>query len=101
MAEQLGYSWQQIVLMKRQSEAKGRWVWKEANWASKLENKATKAEIKRLELALAKIQEDADATPRPVPRARDICTWVEKDSEHDVWCCNNKVLIHPETREMT
>lgn len=94
------YSFDQMMNMKQEKEAEGKWVWKEGNWARKMDNRATKARIKKLELALKKIQEDDDATPRPVPRARNICTWIETDSEKDVWCCNNEVLRHPETNEM-
>ena len=89
-----------MMMMKKEKEMEGKWVWKEGNWARKMDNRATKARIKKLEIALKKIQEDEDATPRPVPRARNICTWIETDSEKDVWCCNNEVLRHPETNEM-
>jgi len=86
--------------MKLDKERTGKWVWKEGNWARKMDDKAIKARIKKMQAELKRLQEEEDATPRPVPRARNICTWVAKDSEKDVWCCNNEVLRHPETREM-
>lgn len=33
-------------------------------------------------------------------RTREICTWKGKDSDGDIWWCNNRVMTHPTTRAM-
>lgn len=88
------------MAMKRDKEMEGKWVWKEGNWARKMDARVTRSRIKHLRAALKRAKEEEETTPRPVPRARNICTWIAKDSEKDLWCCNNEVLRHPTTNEM-